>query len=262
MGPHLRIRSAFVSLTARSDRVAQRRNLTQNETVTDIIDPTKDADLSADLNAPTAVPSVETVPGVRLPILSGAFSRFRRILRLAQTRIEQTGRTLSRSSRHSALRRIPLGVALTTAVLTAPVLWILTHRLADSRQAANWNYVVQTAQRRTLLAQEMLAGGAKFEDPLVFLVKPQDKYTESLGVTDLEPPLFKLAKEAEGGEAQNWFQQNEQAWQTFTRRYNADTYIVTLENVTWLQASNDEMRILAPHQFTHGICRSSCASSR
>jgi signal transduction histidine kinase len=209
--------------------------------VTDIIDPTKDVDSGSDIDSGTdldsPVESVRHADSTRQ--IGSSFGRFmQRCIRVATSRTEQIGRRLSRSSRQSTLRRIPLLVALSTAVVTAPGLWILTSRLVHGREDGNWQFVVQNAQRRTLLAQEMLAGGNKYEDPLVFLVKPNDRYTESLGPTEIEPPLFKLAKAAEAGPAEEWFQQNGQSLQTYTRRYNPDTFIVTIEDVGWIDPAN------------------------
>ncbi len=200
--------------------------------VTDTIDPTRDTETGihhTDVDLDITVDAKPTAPTG-----SAAANAIRRVLHPVATRVEQMGRILSRSSRHSALRRIPLLVAVTTALLSAPVIWTLTGRLINSREALTWQYVEGNARKRTMLTMEMLGGGKKLEDPLVFLVYPNDKSTQSLAPTDIEPPLFKLAKEAEGGEANNWFQQNEQSLHTFTRRYNETTYIVVIENTTWI----------------------------
>ncbi len=167
-----------------------------------------------------------------------ASSLLNRVARHLSLRWASIVRSATRSSGASTLRRVPALVALATAIVSAPILSALTNRVIDARAEGRWQGIVANAQERTLRAQAMLGGGESVEDGMVFVVKPGPRTTEALGPTELEPPLFRLAKEAEGGPAQSWFQQSGRSLSTFTRRYDADTFIVTVEDTSWLDSEN------------------------
>lgn len=163
-------------------------------------------------------------------------------IRSIWARVARVARSASKSSGSSTLRRVPALVAIAIAIVSAPIFSALTNRIIDARVEGRWQGIVSNAYERTLRAQAMLGGGEKVEDGMVFVVKPEPRTTEALGPTDLEPPLFRLAKEAESGPSQSWFQQSGRSLNTFTRRYDADTFIVTLEDTSWLEQENRQDR--------------------
>jgi signal transduction histidine kinase len=191
--------------------------------VTDTIDPNSVA-LDAQSNEDIAA-SVTTAPTQRRGGFVAAF---------ISARFARLARSFARSNRQTAMRRIPLFAAVMVAALTAPLFSILTNRLIDARRDRLWQEVIKSGQHRTIRAESMLSGGEQFEDGLIFVVKPETKETRSLGPTDIEPPLFQLVQEAENGPAEQWFQQRGRALQTFTRRFNADTFLVVIEDVSWV----------------------------
>ncbi len=163
-------------------------------------------------------------------------------LRGRWARVARLTRSASRPNGSSTLRRVPLLVAVAVGIVSAPIFSALTNRLIDSREGARWQSIVNSAQERSLRAQAMLGGGDKVEDGLMFVVKPDERSSDALGPTDLEPPLFRLAKEAENGPAQSWFQQSGRSLNTFTRKYDATTYLVTIEDTSWLESANQSER--------------------
>ncbi len=179
-------------------------------------------------------------PGAESAVSHGAHSstplaaRRRSVLQFVTAKLERITRTLTRSNRQATLRRVPLVAALMVAAVTAPMFSILTNRLIDARKDRIWQEVIKSAQSRTVRAESMLSGGEQFEDGLIFVVNPATKETRALGPTDVEPPLFQLVKDAEQGPSEQWFLQRGRSMQTFTRRFNADTFLVVIEDVSWV----------------------------
>lgn len=190
-------------------------------------------DIDSDVRPPA--PTSHFGSPLKASIAGGALARS---IRGRWARLALLTRSTSRASGSSTLRRVPLLVALAVGIVSAPIFSALTNRLIDSREGARWEAIANSAQERTLRAQAMLGGGDKIEDGLVFVVKPGERTSEALGPTDLEPPLFRLAKEAENGPAQSWFQQSGRSLNTFTRRYDSNTYLVTIEDTTSLDSEN------------------------
>jgi signal transduction histidine kinase len=191
----------------------------------------------------TDVPSPVPTDAIGLPTRSATASRLasRFVLRFGSPIIRQA-RRLAGGNRQQILRRTPLLVAALVALISAPMFMRLTGRLVSARENNVWLEIQAEANNRMMRAQTSLAGGEEFQDGLMFLVKPKDKYSEPFGPTDLEPPLFKLADEASQGPAQSWYQQSGRSLQTFTRKISGDTFLVALADVTWLDGHNATQR--------------------
>jgi signal transduction histidine kinase len=200
---------------------------------------------SGPMSAPATPPTASVHGAAALGWTTSLPLPFRGIARRASVRLGRLSRSASRASGSATLRRVPILTAVAVAIISAPIFSALTNRVVDARADNRWQGVVNSAQERTLRAQAQLGGGERVDDGLVFVVKPNTRETQALGATDLEPPLFRLAKEAEGGPAQSWFLQSGRAFNTFTRRYDAETFLVTIEDTSWLEQENRSDRSAA-----------------
>ena len=161
---------------------------------------------------------------------------------VAVSYVRRYGRRLLGPSASTSLRRIPILVALGVLVVTGPILNRAQHQIVKARIDGAWMGLRGEAQARLLSAAAMLGGGAKVDDGLLYVVRPKERTQESLGETDIEPPLFKLAESADSNLRDDWFTQQGRSFTSFTRTYDEDTTLVALVEMGWWNDRTDGLR--------------------
>ncbi len=169
----------------------------------------------------------------------GTIWRLVQPIRLAVMRVL---RRAGRATNSASLKRIPLLVAITVLLVGAPVMRHSYNKLVQANMDSAWNQLRFEAQSRMLGASSFLGGGAKVDDGLLFIVRSKDRTSESLGETDIEPPLFKLAESADSSLRDEWFAQQGRSFSSFTRVYDESTSIVALVDMGWWEPWQKEMR--------------------
>ena len=145
-------------------------------------------------------------------------------------------RRLGRNSRWRSLRRVPLLLAVVTALVSAPIVWWLGQRWTEAEEGRIWSYVVRDAIDKNARAVAMVAGGPKVEDGASWIVYPAEKRYDSLGATDIEPPLFRLAEAARDSPQESWFSQGDRPFYSFTRPIDGKAWAVSVVDTNWATA--------------------------
>ena len=148
--------------------------------------------------------------------------------------------SLARRRRWVSLRRLPVAVAVSALLLGAPMTWWLSQRWAEAERTRLWLEVENDAAWRSAKVVAMLAGGKKMEDPNSWLVYPAERRWDSLGKTNIEPPLFQLAAAAPTDANSEWFTQRNRSFLSYTRPVDGKVWAVSVVDTSWyesLQAS-------------------------
>jgi signal transduction histidine kinase len=230
--PARRLQIVEGSEAERADPSPNHANRVNIEAVSDAALPIDTSHVAPVAPAPDSATPLGPAPASSPP--TPAASLQRRIARRVRQLAVSASRRVLGTNRQQTLRRTPILIAVLVAALSAPMFNRLYRQVVKEREQAVWNDIRTRAYDRTSKAQTKLAGGADYQDGMMFLVKPGDQYKEAFGETDLEPPVFQFAAAAEGGPAEEWFQQRGRSMQTYTRKISADTFLVAIEDVTWL----------------------------
>ncbi len=142
-------------------------------------------------------------------------------------------RRLGRNSRWMSLRRVPLLLAIVTALLSAPIVWWLGQRWAEAEASRQWSYVVRDTIEKNGRAVAMVAGGPTVEDGSSWIVYPAEKRYDALGETDIEPPLFRLAESAKDSPQEAWFSQGDRPFYSYTRPIDGKAFAVSVTDTNY-----------------------------
>ena len=158
----------------------------------------------------------------------------------AATAVLSRLRRLGRNSRWMSLRRVPLLLAIVTALLSAPIVWWLAQRWAEAEAAKQWSYVVRDAIEKNGRAVATLAGGPKVDDGSSWIVYPSEKRYDALGETDIEPPLFRLAEAAKDSPQEAWFSQGDRPFYSYTRPIDGKAFAVSVTDTNYYDEQTKE----------------------
>ncbi len=206
-------------------------------------DPTAPVRLTVPAPADPAVDPV--APPVVSPPQLGSSTLDRRTKLLAPLVgfLQRVGRKLMGPSASTSLRRIPIFIALVVLAVNGPILNRVHHQLVKARTDRAWEGMRNDVQNRLFAASAMLGGGPKVDDGLMFVVHPKERTQEALGQTDIEPPVFKLAEQANPSYLRDdWFNQQGRSFTSFTRAYDGDTTLVALVDMGWWEPMAARLR--------------------
>lgn len=160
------------------------------------------------------------------------------------------GRVRRRVFGRTQLRRVPwilaAGVALVSAVAGSSV----CSRAAHDRRERAWIQLNADAESRSAHIVTMLAGGPSFDDAYSYVVDPKAKTFRSLGKSDIDPPVFQYAAEAQADPTLNYFSQRGRNFIASTRRIDDSKVAIAILDTGWWTSQGNNA---AGHVWRRGL---------
>ena len=160
------------------------------------------------------------------------------------------GRARRRVFGRTQLRRVPWILTASVAVLSAIAGWSVCSRAAHDRHERASIQLSADAESRSAHIVTMLAGGPSFEDGYSYVVDPKAKTFRSLGQSDIDPPVFQYAAEAQADPTINYFSQRNRNFIASTRRVDDGKVAIAILDTGWWNA---QAKHAADHVWRHGL---------